>query len=52
MIIFFFQTPTKDFKRLTPNQSCGLKHVALIITIQEIIRVGKEFCFSRSSDLD
>ncbi|CAF2989514.1 unnamed protein product, partial [Rotaria sp. Silwood2] len=36
----FSQNPTKDFKRLTQNQSCGLKHVALVITLQDIIRVS------------
>ncbi|CAF3239979.1 unnamed protein product, partial [Rotaria sp. Silwood2] len=34
---------TKDFKRLTPNQPCGLKHVALVITTQDIIRVSLFF---------
>ncbi|CAF3801039.1 unnamed protein product [Rotaria sp. Silwood1] len=39
----FSENPTKDFKRLTPNQPCGLKHIALVITIQDIIRVSLFF---------
>ncbi|CAF1062016.1 unnamed protein product [Rotaria sordida] len=34
----FSENPTKDFKRLTPNQPCGLKHIGLVITVQDIIR--------------
>ncbi|CAF3793634.1 unnamed protein product [Adineta steineri] len=34
----FNENPPKDFKRLTPHQSCGLKYTSLVLTIQEIIR--------------
>jgi hypothetical protein len=36
---FCFKQPTKDYKRLAPNQPCGLRHAGYIITVQDVIRV-------------
>ncbi|CAF0784212.1 unnamed protein product [Rotaria sordida] len=34
----FNEKPTKDYKRLAPNQPCGLRHAGYIITVQDIVR--------------
>ncbi|CAF3321802.1 unnamed protein product [Rotaria sp. Silwood1] len=34
----FNEKPAKDYKRLAPNQPCGLRHTGYIIMIQDIIR--------------
>ncbi|CAF0782400.1 unnamed protein product [Adineta steineri] len=34
----FTEKPAKDYKRLAPNQPCGLRHAGYIITVQEVVR--------------
>ncbi|CAF0746726.1 unnamed protein product [Adineta ricciae] len=34
----FTENPAKDYKRLAPNQPCGLRHANCVLTVQEIIR--------------
>ncbi|UJR33814.1 hypothetical protein I4U23_021238 [Adineta vaga] len=34
----FTEKPSKDYKRLAPNQPCGLRHANYVLTVQDIIR--------------
>lgn len=34
-----FQTADKNFKRFTRNQSVGLKHVGVVLTVKDLIKV-------------
>lgn len=39
----FIQTDEAGFRRLTPAQAVGLKHVGYVIKIQKVVKVGPEF---------
>ena len=37
------QTTDKGYRRLTPDQSVGLRHAGYVITVEEVKSVSEEF---------